>query len=74
VFPPGSEPTEYCNVHVGLPRQPGTAEPPYDFEAPSDDPPGEPEEEAVRPLTPAQRALENLPPPEEPKKPRTTRI
>ncbi len=39
IFKPGAEPQEYCNVHVGLPRQPGRPEVPYDSEAPSADPP-----------------------------------
>jgi penicillin-binding protein 1A len=39
VFTPGTEPTEYCNVHVGLPRQPGHPEEVNDSEAP-----GEPED------------------------------
>ncbi len=38
VFTPGTEPSEYCNVHVGLPRQPGHPELLDDPEAP-----GEPE-------------------------------
>ncbi len=37
VFPPGTEPTEYCNVHVGLPRSPGQPEVPYDSEAPPEE-------------------------------------
>ena len=40
VFPPGTEPSEYCNVHIGLPRQPGHPEIIGDPEAP-----GEPEDE-----------------------------
>ena len=48
-FTPGTEPTEYCNVHVGLPRQPGHPESLEDPEAP-----GEPEtdEPATRGQTP----------------------
>lgn len=34
MFTPGTEPTEYCNVHVGLPRKPGRPIEPYDSEAP----------------------------------------
>jgi penicillin-binding protein 1A len=41
MFAPGTEPTEYCNVHVGLPRQPGAPEATYDSEAPSEAPPDE---------------------------------
>jgi len=36
VFTPGTEPTEYCNVHVGLPRQPGHPEIIGDPEAPGE--------------------------------------
>ncbi len=79
IFPPGTEPTEYCNVHVGLPRQPGTVEPPYDSEAPPEEPPGEPAD-GIGPATPrtptTQRpALEGMPatPPADARKPRATR-
>jgi len=44
VFTPGTEPTEYCNVHVGLPRQPGHPEVLDDTEAP-----GEPEDVTAGP-------------------------
>ncbi len=83
VFPPGTEPTEYCNVHVGLPRQPGQHDPPYDSEAPPEEPAGEPADgatpDAARvPTSPTTQrpALEGMPstPPDEAKKPATTRI
>ena len=55
VFTPGTEPTEYCNVHVGLPRQPGHPEIIGDPEAP-----GEPEDETG----PAQVPMPTGAPPE----------
>ena len=59
IFPPGTEPTEYCNVHVGLPRQPGQHEAPYDSEAPPEEPAGEPGDgtapDAGRPPPPPTR-------------------
>lgn len=80
VFPPGTEPTEYCNVHVGLPRQPGRHEIPYDSEAPSEDPPAEPEKPVARPTSthPALEGLPPIPPPKpgdaRPARPKPTRI
>jgi penicillin-binding protein 1A len=59
VFPPGTEPTEYCNVHVGLPRQPGQPEIPYDSEAPGEEQSGDeivPDDQAD-----PRAALEGLP-------------
>ncbi len=38
IFAPGTEPTEYCNVHPGPPRLPGQPEAPEDTEAPADEP------------------------------------
>jgi hypothetical protein len=79
IFPPGTEPTEYCNVHIGLPRQPGQHDPPYDSEAPPEEPLGEPGDgrtpDAAQippaPTTqrPALEGMPSVPPPE--KKPRT---
>jgi penicillin-binding protein 1A len=39
IFAPGTAPTEYCNVHVGLPRQPDHPETPEDTEAPDEEAP-----------------------------------
>jgi penicillin-binding protein 1A len=58
VFTPGTEPTEYCNVHVGLPRQPGHVEPLDDSEAP-----GEPETQGPSPATTTQPQAKPLPMP-----------
>ncbi|MGH7726762.1 MAG: penicillin-binding protein 1A [Candidatus Eiseniibacteriota bacterium] len=55
-FTPGSEPTEYCHVHVGLPRQPGRPEVPYDSEAPGAKP-------APPPAGPTPVGVPFMPPP-----------
>jgi penicillin-binding protein 1A len=79
VFPPGTEPSEYCNVHVGLPRTPGQPEVPYDSEAPSDDPPDRTDDGAPDPTASRRGALEGMPSmpartpePAKPAKPTTT--
>jgi penicillin-binding protein 1A len=56
IFTPGSEPTEYCHVHVGLPRQPGRPEVPYDSEAPGPKP-------APPPAGPTPVGVPFMPPP-----------
>jgi penicillin-binding protein 1A len=87
VFPPGTEPSEYCNVHVGLPRQPGQPEIPYDSEAPGEAESGDtivPDDDSDdSPAARSQAALEGMPstppspartPADGKKKPATTRI
>jgi membrane carboxypeptidase/penicillin-binding protein len=61
VFPPGTEPSEYCNVHVGLPRTPGQPEVPYDSEAPSEHPPDRTDDDGPDPTASRRGALEGMP-------------